>query len=203
LLEIVNFDKVKQTKIEAPLFPADPSRGNQVYTLTKNVYIESDDFSAEAKKGFFGVMPDQVVLLRYGPWIKLVKVVKEADKIVKVQVEVVDQPANKVKGVIHWMSKEHSLPCHINQYQVLFTVENVLEEASKQKCDFTKFVNPESLVPRPNGRIWDLHANVKPYDRFQFERVGYFACDEQSSKNKLVFNSIVALKESKAKGETK
>jgi glutaminyl-tRNA synthetase len=201
LLEIVNFEKgVTETKIEAALFPADPTKGHQTYTVTKNVYIEQDDFSEEKKTGFFGVMPEQIVCLRYGPFVKMVEVVKEAGKIVKVRVEAVPKPEGKVKGVIHWVSKEHSLPCHLNQYNVLFTAENVIEEAGKHHAgDITKLVNPENLVERPNARVWDLHKNVKPYDRFQFERVGYFCCDESSTAQKIVFNSIVALKESAAK----
>jgi len=82
---------------------------------------------------------------------------------------------------------------------VLFTVEDVLSEASKQNVDFCTFINPENLVERPNARVWDLHKNCKPYDRFQFERVGYFCVDEQSTASKMVFNSIVALKESTEK----
>jgi len=82
---------------------------------------------------------------------------------------------------------------------VLFTVENVLDEASKQNVDFCKFVNPEALVSCPNARIWNLQKDVKTYDRFQFERVGYFCCDESSTPKNIVFNSIVALKESTAK----
>ena len=129
----------------------------------------------------------------------MINVVREGGRISKVQVEVVEQPEKKVKGVIHWVSKEHSLPCQMNQYNVLFTAENVIEAASEKKCDFTDFVNPESLVVKANARIWDLHRNVKPYDRFQFERVGYFCCDESSTPERLVFNSIVALKEAAAK----
>jgi len=87
LLEIVNLATPGE-KISAPLFPADPTKGSQIYTLTKNVYIESEDFSAEKKDGFFGVMPDQIVCLRYGPFIKMTDVVKGPDgKIVKVIVE--------------------------------------------------------------------------------------------------------------------
>lgn len=108
LLEIVNLQEVQQ--ISAPLFPADPSRGCQVYTLTKNVYIESEDFSETVKEGFFGVMPGQTVCLRYGPHVRMLEVVRENGLVSKVLVEQVT-PDKKVKGVIHWVSKEHSLTC--------------------------------------------------------------------------------------------
>jgi glutaminyl-tRNA synthetase len=142
------------------------------------------------------------VCLRYGPFIKMTKVEKAADgSVVKVFVEVVD--TEKVKGVIHWVSKEHSLTCRLNEYNVLLTEENAIEAATKANCDFTAFVNPESLIVRSNAKIWNLHANVKVFDRFQFERVGYFCVDEDSSAGNLIFNSIVALKESAAKTKGK
>jgi glutaminyl-tRNA synthetase len=87
LLEITNLSNPGE-KISAPLFPAEPEKGSQTYTLTKNVYIENDDFSADEKSGFFGVMPGQVVCLRYGPFIRMIEVVRGADgKVQKVFVE--------------------------------------------------------------------------------------------------------------------
>jgi glutaminyl-tRNA synthetase len=196
LLEIVNLQEVQQ--ISAPLFPADPSRGCQVYTLTKNVYIESEDFSETVKEGFFGVMPGQTVCLRYGPHVRMLEVVRENGLVSKVLVEQVT-PDKKVKGVIHWVSKEHSLTCQVNQYNVLLTEEDVIGAAIKANCDFTKFVNPESLLERKQAKVWNLHKDAKVYDRFQFERVGYFCVDQDSLPGRLIFNSIVALKESAAK----
>lgn len=121
LLEIVNFDQVKDKKISAPLFPLEPEKGSQTYTLTKHVYIEAEDFSETVKEGHFGLMPGQAVVLRYGPHIRMKEVVKDASgKIVKVLVEHIEP--EKVKGVIHWVSKEHSLTAHVNLYNVLFLV---------------------------------------------------------------------------------
>ena len=178
LLELVNFDQVKETKIKAPLFPADPTKGSSEYTVTKNIYIEKEDFSAETKSGFFGVMPGQVVCLRYGPFVRMVEVVKSASgDVEKVRVEVVPDYKEKVKGVIHWCSKEHSIPCRINLYNVLLTEENALEAASKANVDFTHFFNTESLKECRNARVWNTHKDAKTFDRFQFERVGYFCVD--------------------------
>jgi len=78
LLELVNFDAVKDKVIKAPLFPADPSKGTQEYIVTKNIYIEKEDFSQDTKAGFFGVMPGQVVCLRYGPFVRMVDVIANA-----------------------------------------------------------------------------------------------------------------------------
>jgi len=101
--------------------------------------------------------------------------------------------------VIQWISKEHSVSCRMNQYNVLLLEEDANAAAIKQKCDFTKFVNPESLIVKPNAKIWDLYKDAKVFDRFQFERVGYFCVDLGSTPGHLTFNSIVALKESSAK----
>jgi glutaminyl-tRNA synthetase len=83
------------------------------------------------------------------------------------------------------------------------TEENAIEAAGKAGVDFTAYVNPESLVEKKNARVWSLHKDVKVFDRFQFERVGYFCVDEDSKPNHLIFNSIVALKESAAKTKGK
>ena len=145
-------------------------------------------------------MPGQIVCLRYGPFVRLTEIVKGTDgKIIKVLVEEIAKPDGKVKGVIHWVSKDHSISCRVNQYNVLLTEENVIEASIKQNCEFTKFVNPESLVERRNAKVWNMHKDAKVYDRFQFERVGYFCVDQDSKGGNLIFNSIVALKESSAK----
>ena len=82
---------------------------------------------------------------------------------------------------------------------MLLTAENALEEAATKQVDFTEFFNKDSLVERRFARVWSFMRSAKPYDRFQFERVGYFCVDLHSSGSSLVFNSIVALKESAAK----
>lgn len=102
LLEIVNFDQITDAKILAPCFPADPSKGTHEYNLTKYAFIEREDFSENKKSGFFGLMPEQVVCLRYGPFVKLVEVVRKngSDEIDFVRVEVIPDHKAKVKGVI-------------------------------------------------------------------------------------------------------
>jgi len=79
-------------------------------TVTKNIFVDRSDFSSEEKKGFFGIMPGQAVCLRYGPFVMLEEVVNEN----KVRVKVLPNYAEKVKGVIHWVSKEHSVPAIVN-----------------------------------------------------------------------------------------
>lgn len=149
-------------------------------------------------------MPTQVVCLRYGPFVVLESVEKDASgRVTKVNVRAVKNHDKKVKGVIHWVSADHSVECVVNEYDVLLLAEDVVTTAKKEGKDWLDYFNKNSLVPHHQARIWSSLTDVKPYDRFQFERLGYFCVDEEarSAKNggKIVFNSIVALKESAEK----
>ena len=204
MLNIVNFDEVEQKEITAPLFPSDPSKGSRTYTLTQHVFVEREDFSATTKPGFFGIMPEQVVCLRYGSFVVMESVEKDAaGNVTKVNVRAIKNHDKKVKGVIHWVSVDHSTECIVNEYDVLLLVEDVVSTAKKEGKDWLEYFNKNSLVPHHHARIWSCLNDVKPYDRFQFERLGYFCVDEEvrSAKHggKIVFNSIVALKESAEK----
>ena len=200
LLEITNLDACKDLKIKAPLFPADPTKGTQVYSLTKNVYIESDDFSAEHVDKFFGLTPNQPVCLKYGPVVKLVSIERNADNTINhVKVEILPDFKEKLKGYIQWVSKEHSMTVTCNLYSVHFLIEDIKKAEDK----WLDYVNPNSLVVKNNAKMWNLHKKNKVDDRFQFERCGYFVIDEgsQPAKAKLNLNRIVELKDSKAKAE--
>lgn len=135
--------------------------------------------------------------LKYGPVVQFVDVVKNGDKIEKVRVKVLPNYEQKLKGYIHWVSKEHSSDAIVRLYNYLFNVEEVAKD------DWEKDINPDSLIEKTNAKVWSELNNTKEYDRFQFERVGYFVVDADSQQpeydNKLVFNRIVELKESKEK----
>ena len=206
-LNISNFAEIEKTEITAPFFPSDPSKGSRTYHLTSQVYIEREDFSDTTKAGFFGIMPDQVVCLRYGPFVVLESVEKDASgNITKINVKALKDYDKKVKGVIHWVSVERSVECIVNEYDVLLNVEDVVSVSKKEGKDWLEYFNKKSLIPHHHARIWDQLKDVKPYERFQFERLGYFCVDEEarSEKNggKIVFNSVVALKESAEKKKT-
>ena len=114
-LEIVNLDDIAEKNVEACIFPPDKTKGVQILKVTKSIYVDRADFSEDVKKGFFGIMPEQVVCLRYGPFVKMEEVVKNAaGEVVKVKVSAVANPPPKVKGVIHWVSKDHSTRAIIN-----------------------------------------------------------------------------------------
>lgn len=198
LLEIVNLDAAKETKFEVPLFPADPSKGTRTYNLTQWIYIEQDDFSEQHIDKFFGLTCQQPVCLRYGPVVRLVEVVKNEDGSVKhARVEILPDHQEKLKGVIHWVSKEHSQDATLNLYSVLFQIEDIKKAGDK----WLDCLNPNSLVVRNNAKVWSMMKDQKVWDRFQFERQGYFMLTEDSDpvNGKFVFNRVVELKESKEK----
>ena len=203
-LEIVNYDDVAEKQVEACVFPPDKTKGVNKLDVTKSIYVDRTDFSEEERKGFFGIMPGQVVCLRYGPFVKMEEIVKNAaGDVEKVRVKVLPGYSEKVKGVIHWVSKEHSIEAIVNQYSNLLTVENVGEASKKSGKPWTDYFNQESLKQFRGARVWAHLADAKEFDRFQFERVGYFCVDKSSktaeADNKLVFNGIVALREAAAK----
>jgi glutaminyl-tRNA synthetase len=135
-------------------------------------------------------------MLRYGPIVKLVSIEKNDDgSINHVKVEILPEYQEKIKGVIHWVSKENSSTVTANLYSVHFMVENVAKEGDK----WLDAINPNSLVVKNNAKVWKLHDKAKEGDRFQFERAGYFILDQKVKNGQDVYNRIVELKESKDK----
>lgn len=128
LLEIVNLQDAKETQIEAPLFPVDPSKGKQKYHLSSHIFIDQEDFAEEHKSGFYGLSPDQPVCLKYGPVIQLVEVVKAGSLVEKVKVKILPDHKEKLKGYIHWVSKDHSIDAVCRIYNYLFTVPEVKDD---------------------------------------------------------------------------
>lgn len=169
--------------------------------MTNTVFIERTDFCEEKKVGFRGITMGQEVLLMQGPVVTLEEVVHGADgEVERIKVKAMIDFAGKTpKGVIQWVSEKHSLACHVNLYDKLLTVEDVAATSKKEGKDWLEYFNKDSLIEKPNARIWNLHSEVKPYDKFQFVRTGYFSVDQSSksaeSDGKIVFNTIVALKE--------
>lgn len=136
--------------------------------------------------------------LRYGPVVKLLEVFKNDDGSIKyATVELLPNYTEKLKGYIHWVSKDHSMTVTANLYSALFLIEDI----NKAKDKWLDYINPESLVVCNNAKMWKMHKNAKVDDRFQFERSGYFVVDETSDlkKGKIILNRIVELKESKDK----
>ena len=106
----------------------------------------------------------------------------------------------KVKGTLHWVSAQHSLPAEVRIYDRLFTVENPAEEKDK---DLLELLNPDSLKVLTNCRVEKELLHAKPLDNFQFQRLGYFNVDPDSKEGKLIFNRTVSLKDTWSKVKDK
>ena len=204
---INNFPEGHVEEFEAPYFPDEPERGTRTVRLTREVYIERDDFREEAPKKWFRFAPGREVRLRFGCLVTCVDVIKDADGEV-VELHCIWDPESKggtspdgrrVKGTSHWVSAEHSLPAEVRLYDRLFTVENPLAD---KDVDYKTHLNPDSLEVLTDCRVERSLSGVKAGDIYQFERLGYF-CVDPDTDEKLVFNRAVTLRDSWAKIEKK
>ncbi|HEU0295619.1 MAG TPA: glutamine--tRNA ligase/YqeY domain fusion protein [Anaerolineales bacterium] len=186
--------------------PEDPSAGARKVPFSKVLYIEQDDFRETPPPKYYRLHPGNEVRLRYAYFIKCTHVVKnKAGEVVEVHVTYDpstrggDAPdGRKVKSTIHWVSAEHAKEVEVRMYDRLFTKEDP-EEGEE---GFITALNPNSFHVL-TGYVEPSLAQTKPGDRFQFERVGYFCTDQDSTDDKPVFNLTVNLKDTWAKIEKK
>ena len=202
---IDNYPPGKVEYLEAINNPEDESAGTRKVPFSRELYIEQDDFMENPPPQFYRLAPGREVRLRYAYFITCTKVVKdERGQIVELHCKY--DPATrggnspdgrKVKATLHWVCARHCLPAEVRLYEHLFTKEN--PEETKEGEDFTAYLNPNSLKILSDCRVEPSLANAKPLERFQFERIGYFCVDPDSSKSKLVFNRTVSLRDTWAK----
>ncbi|MBM3760779.1 MAG: glutamine--tRNA ligase/YqeY domain fusion protein [Acidobacteria bacterium] len=176
--------------------------------FTRELWIECDDFEETPPKGFFRLYPGNEVRLRWGFFVKCVSLDKDADGNVTA-IHCTYDPASrggnsldgrKVKSTIHWVSAAHAVAAEIRLYDKLFTKEDPNDVPEGQ--DFTANLNPKSLV-KVQGWLEPALAETQPGDRYQFERLAYFCADKSSTKEKLVFNRTVELRDTWAKEKKK
>ena len=186
--------------------PEDPSAGTRKVPFSKVLYIEQDDFRETPPPKYFRLYPGNEVRLRYAYFIKCTHVVKN-DAGDVVEVHATYDPATrggdsadgrKVKSTLHWVSVKHAKDVEVRMYDRLFTKEDP-EEGEE---GFITALNPDSLQTL-TGYVEPSLAHTKPGDRFQFERVGYFCTDQDSTDGRPVFNLTVNLKDTWAKLEKK
>jgi glutaminyl-tRNA synthetase len=188
--------------------PEDASAGTRTIPFSKVLYIEEDDFREVPPPKYYRLSPGKEVRLRYGYFITCTSVVKDEHGNM-VEIHCTYDPATrggdspdgrKVKSTIHWVSAEHAIDAEIRIYETLFTRENPNEVEEGQ--EFTANLNPKSLEVIP-GKLEPSLANATPGSRYQFERLGYFCVDTDSTAAKLVFNRTVALRDTWGKIEKK
>ena len=182
--------------------PEDESMGMRKVPFSKVLYIERGDFKEEAPKKFFRMVPGREVRLRYAYIVKCVSCIKDENgKITEIHCTYDPETkggsapdGRKIKGTIHWVSAEHALKAEVRLYDRLFTNED-----PEGGGHFLDDLNPDSLEVRPECYVEPYLKDAKPGERIQFERIGYFCVDKDSTIEKPVFNRTVALRDSWAK----
>jgi len=203
---IDNYPEDLVEEMEALNNPADPSKGTRLLPFSKVIYIDQDDFREDPPKKFFRLAPGREVRLRFAYFIKCVDVVKDEATGEVVELHCTYDPetrggdapdGRKVKATLHWVSAKHALPVEVRLYDRLFNNPNP-DEAPEGK-DFISNLNPNSLEILDTSFVEPSLENAQAGEIVQFERLGYFCVDPESSPEKLVFNRTVPLRDTWAK----
>ncbi|MDP4610642.1 MAG: glutamine--tRNA ligase/YqeY domain fusion protein [Opitutales bacterium] len=205
-IELTNWPEGEVVEVDGINNPGDESAGTRKIPFSKHLLIEQDDFKEEANRKFFRLKQDGEVRLRFGYIIKCDEVIKdEAGNPIKLLCSVDHDTLNKnpedrkVKGVIHWVSRDHAVQAKVRMFDRLFSVEK--PEGDKEK-EFLDFVNPDS-VTESIAYCEPSLTSLPVGETCQFERIGYFCPDSQlSAPAELVFNRTVALRDSWAKSNS-
>lgn len=207
-LVIDNYPENQEDVFDMPLYPDDDSFGSRKVPFTRELYIDRDDFRLDPPKKYYRLAPGQEVRLRYAYFVTCTDVVKDAEGNVQ-EIHCTYDPASrggnspdgrKVKGTIHWVSAKYALPAEVRLYEQLFSVadpNNVPEGKT-----FLDYINPDSLRT-VRARLEPAMAQIRTGETVQFERVGYFCKDRDSTDELPVFNRTVTLRDTWAKIEKK
>ncbi|XP_038596019.1 glutamine--tRNA ligase isoform X2 [Tachyglossus aculeatus] len=196
---ITNFPSSKAMDVHVPNFPADETKGLHQVSFSPTIYIEQTDFKEVLEKGYKRLTPNQPVGLRHAGYVISVQnVIKDASgRVIELEVTCSKSDASeKPKAFIHWVSEP--LQCEVRVYERLFLHKNP-EDPSEVPGGFLTDLNPDSLRVIEGALVDRSVCNAKPFDKFQFERLGYFSVDPDSTDGKLVFNLTVTLKEDPGK----
>ena len=202
---ITNYPEGQTEELDAINNPEDESAGTRKVPFSKELYIEREDFMEEPPKKFYRLTPGREVRLRYAYFVTCTDCIKDKDgNIVELhctydpQTRGGDAPdGRKVKSTLHWVSAAHAIDSEVRLYDHLFTKENPDETEEGQ--DFKSNINPNSLEVLTACKVEPSLAKANPLNRFQFERTGYFCVDPDSTKDNLVFNRTVGLRDTWAK----
>ena len=207
---ITNYPEGQTEMVEMENNPEDPTAGTHSMPFSRELYIERDDFMEKPPKKFFRLAPDNEVRLKGAYIIKCTGVTKDDEDGNITEIQCTYDPDSrsgmpgamrKVKGTLHWVSAPHAVDATARLYDRLFAVENPAEEKDR---DFREMLNPDSLKVVEGIKLepW-LAENAKLGDRFQFQRIGYFTLDPDSTPGQLVFNRTIQLKDTWEKLQNK
>ena len=204
-LVIDNYPEGQTEEIEVEINPQMPELGKRTVKFSKELWIEEDDFMEDAPKKYFRMSPGREVRLKGAYYVTATSCVKDENgKVTEIHCEYDpltkggDSPdGRKVKGTIHWVSKEDSVDATVHLYERLFNVENPSDES--KVGSFVDNLNPDSVETLKGCKLEGNLKAVKPGDKFQFLRLGYFCVDKESTEDNIIINRTVALKDSWAK----
>lgn len=205
---LVNYPEDQVEYMECINNPEDESMGTRPVPFSRQLYIDRDDFREDPPPKYYRLSPGREVRLRYGYFIKCIDVVKDSNGEIVELLCTYDPDTRggfapdgrKVQATIHWVSAAHALDAEVRLYDRLLRVANPHDE--DENADFLSFINPDSLKVLHNCKVEPSLGNMKPGDKFQLERVGYFCLDIKDSKpDHLVLNRTVTLKDTWAKIE--
>jgi glutaminyl-tRNA synthetase len=201
-LVIENYPEGKEEWLETENNPEDENAGTRQVPFSKELYIEREDFMEEAPKKFFRLTIGGEVRLKSAYIIKSTRVEKDENGEITTIYATYDEDSKsgsgteasmrKVKGTLHWVSANHALPIEVRVYDRLFTHE---QPDAEKEMDFMEFVNKDSLKII-EGYAEPSLKNAKVGDHYQFQRIGYFTPDKDSTADQLIFNRTVTLKDS-------
>jgi len=203
-LIITNYPEGQTEYMETINNPEDESMGTRVIPFSREIFIEKEDFMEDPPNKYFRLAPGREVRLKSAYIIRCDSFRKnnhgEADEVYCTYLPDTRSGATdsnrKVKGTLHWVSVPHAIKAEVRLYDRLFSDS---EPDGHKDRDFKEFLNPDSLKVIPDCYVEPGLVNARPLDHFQFQRIGYFNLDPDSTKEKLVFNRTVALKDSWAK----
>jgi glutaminyl-tRNA synthetase len=198
---ITNYPEGKEEWLTAENNPEDEAAGERQVPFSREIYIEQEDFREEANRKFFRLKLGKEVRLKNAYIIKAEKAIKDEDgNILEVHCTYdedsksgsgTEAATRKVKGTLHWVSVPHAVKAEVRLYDRLFSVEDPTEDKEK---DFLDFVNPDSLEVI-TAYVEPSLKEAKLEERFQFQRIGYFCVDRDSTADKLIFNRTVTLRD--------
>jgi glutaminyl-tRNA synthetase len=203
---IENYPEGETEDLEAINNPGDETAGTRSVPFSRELYIERDDFMEDPPKKFFRLAPGREVRLRYAFFVTCTDVIKDdAGEVVELRCTYDPETrggnapdGRKVKATIHWVSASHAVNAEVREYEPLF-----LEEGPDIKGSLADALNPDSLKVLSECRLEPALADAVPGDPVQFERLGYFCLDRDSGGDNLIFNRVVALRDSWAKIKAK
>ena len=202
-LIITNYPEGKTEELEAINNPENENDGSHTITFSRELWIEREDFMEEAPKKFFRMTPGKEVRLK-NAYIVMCTGCKKNDQGEVEEIYAEYDPESKsgmpgadrkVKGTLHWLSTAHCLPAEVRLYDRLFSIEN----PSADERDFRELLNPDSLKVLTNCYVEKYLQEKQAGDFLQFQRIGYFTIDLDSTQDHLVFNKTVGLKDTWAK----